>query len=67
MAKIRDFLEQLEPKTYTDEELTRLAKDFGLEDKKQIPAVISHDLHKIRNEIKRESGDPKGELLRVVM
>ena len=66
MAKIKDFLEQLAPGTYSDDELRRQGTDFGL-DGAQIDDVTSHDLNKIKNAIKRESGNPKGELLRVVM
>lgn len=66
MAKIKDFLEQLEPGTYTDEELREQGDSFGL-DEDQIRDVVSHDLNKIKNAIKHESGNPKGQLLRVVM
>jgi hypothetical protein len=66
MAKIKDFLEQLDPGTYTDEQLRTLGGEFDLT-QDQIDDVVSHDLNKVRNAIKRESGNPKGELLRVIM
>jgi len=66
VAKIKDFLEQLDAGTYTDEELRERGDRFGL-DGDQLDDVVSHDLNKIKNAIKRESGNPKGQLLKVVM
>ena len=70
MADIKDFLEGLAPGTYSDQELRekggRGPDGFGLTDA-QLDDVVSHDLNKIRNRIKRESGEVKGQLLRVVM
>ena len=68
MAKIKDFLEQLAPGTYSDQELREKGgpNGFGLTND-QLDVVVSHELNKIRNAIKRESGDVKGALLRVVM
>ena len=66
MAKIKDFLEDLEPGTYTDEELEQRGKDFDL-DGKQRGAVKSHNLNRIKSAIEAEEGDVTGRALRVVM
>jgi len=66
VAKIEDFLQQLQPRTYTDGELETLAEDFGL-DENQRSKVVSHDLKEIRKAVKDEGGETKGLALRVVM
>ncbi len=71
MAKIKDFLEQLAPGTYTDQQLRDQGGTgqggFGLSED-QLAAVVSHDSKKIRKAIKDDDGeDVKGQLLRVVM
>lgn len=67
MAKIKDFLERLEPRTYTDEELEDLGKRRGLDEEKQIKPLLSHNLNRIRKAIEDEEGDVTGQALRVVM
>jgi hypothetical protein len=67
MAKIRDFLDELKDKSYTDEQLRKRGGDFGLNED-QLKVVTSHDIATITAEIDKESGrTPKGRLLRVVM
>jgi len=67
MAKIRDFLDELNDKNYTDEQLERRGRKFGLDDD-QIEIVTSHDQERITAAMDAESGNaPKGRLLRVVM
>jgi hypothetical protein len=66
VAKIEDFLQQLEPRTYTDGELETLATDFGL-DGNQRSKVLSHDLKEVKKAVKDEGAQTKGLALRVVM
>ena len=62
---INDFLQQLEPRNYTDDELTTLAQ--GKLTGGQLAKVLSHDLKEIKKAVKDEGVDTKGLALRVVM